>query len=225
MKILLISDTEDKSLWNYYTPDKTEGIDLILSCGDLDPDYLQFLTTVANKPLLYVRGNHDGVYDRRPPEGCENIDGQIYNFKGLRILGLGGCLKYKDSADMYTEKEMAARIRKLYPKLKYTNGFDLLLTHSPAEGYGDMSDPAHHGFACFNALLDKWHPAFMAHGHVHQEYGHFNRLIHHPSGTVIVNACGSCAITVHENQFPAMGKTGSALYDWNINRKSRARKY
>ena len=27
--------------------------------GDLDPDYLEFLVTVINKPLIYVRGNHD----------------------------------------------------------------------------------------------------------------------------------------------------------------------
>ena len=64
MKILVIADVESKSLWDYYSPDKLEGVDLIISCGDLDPDYLQFLVTMVSCPLLYVRGNHDGIYDK-----------------------------------------------------------------------------------------------------------------------------------------------------------------
>lgn len=37
MKILAISDCESRALWDFYTPGKLEGLDLILSCGDLDP--------------------------------------------------------------------------------------------------------------------------------------------------------------------------------------------
>jgi len=218
MKILLVSDTEDGGLWNYYSPDRTRGVDLILSCGDLDPDYLQFLTTIVNKPLLYVRGNHDGVYDRRPPLGCEDIDCRVYNYRGLRILGLGGSLKYKDAGDMYTEAEMARRIRRLSATLLYTRGFDLLLTHAPARGYGDREDLPHRGFVCFNRLLERWHPAFMAHGHVHKEYGDFQRMITHPCGTTIVNASGTCILDVDAKQYPPEGQTGSAFYDWNIRR-------
>ena len=35
MKILAISDVESKYLWDYFQPEKLEGVDLILSCGDL----------------------------------------------------------------------------------------------------------------------------------------------------------------------------------------------
>ena len=54
-----------------------EGVDLILSAGDLHPEYLEFLVTVSNVPLLYVRGNHDDLYENRPPLGCVDIDGSI----------------------------------------------------------------------------------------------------------------------------------------------------
>ena len=43
MKILFISDEESKYYWDYYSPDKLEDIDLIISCGDLAPQYLSFL--------------------------------------------------------------------------------------------------------------------------------------------------------------------------------------
>ena len=69
MKILLVSDQENPALWDYYMPGKLDGIDLILSCGDLDAEYLSFLVTMGRAPVLYVHGNHDGSYDVKPPEG------------------------------------------------------------------------------------------------------------------------------------------------------------
>ena len=48
MKILVIADVESKYLWDYFEKSKVEGIDLIISCGDLDPRYLSFLVTLAN---------------------------------------------------------------------------------------------------------------------------------------------------------------------------------
>ena len=64
MKILAIADTEERCLWECFRKERFEGVDLILSAGDLDPDYLEFLVTVINKPLIYVRGNHDDRYAR-----------------------------------------------------------------------------------------------------------------------------------------------------------------
>lgn len=41
MKILAVSDEESEYLWDY-KKQKFDGIDLILSCGDLDAEYLSF---------------------------------------------------------------------------------------------------------------------------------------------------------------------------------------
>ena len=113
MKILAIADQESPSLWDYYSPKKLKGINLIISCGDLSSDYLQFLVTLSGCPLLYVRGNHDSGYDKKPPDGCICIENVIYNYRGLRIAGLGGSMRYIDeAADMYTEHEMEQRIKK-----------------------------------------------------------------------------------------------------------------
>ena len=114
MRILTVSDEECPALWDHYAPGKLEGYDLILSAGDLKADYLSFLVTMAHAPLLYVHGNHDEGYSRRPPEGCDCIDDQLVVYRGLRILGLGGCLQYRPDAPwQFTERQMARRISKL----------------------------------------------------------------------------------------------------------------
>ena len=59
----------------------------MLSCGDLKAEYLSFLATLGRARLYYVRGNHDGNYDRRPPEGCDCIEDKLVVFNGLRIAG------------------------------------------------------------------------------------------------------------------------------------------
>ncbi len=87
VKILLVSDEECLYLWDYYRPGRLDGIDLILSCGDLNAEYLSFLVTMGRAPVLYVHGNHDGGYDKHPPEGCTCIEDQVVCVGGLRILG------------------------------------------------------------------------------------------------------------------------------------------
>ena len=225
MKLLVVADEESPYLWDYYQPGTLKGVDLILSCGDLDPDYLQFLVTMAGCPLLYVRGNHDERYDRKPPLGCTCIEDKVYDFHGLRILGLGGSMRYKNSPCMYTEAEMQARIRKAGWQIRLMGGFDILLTHAPAKGCGDMEDLPHRGFACFNTLLETWKPAYMVHGHVHREYtgSSFVREQIHPSGTRIVNAWERALLEVGEESYPPRGQTGFALYDLYVRVKQSRR--
>ena len=109
MKILVVSDCESRYLWDYFTPDKLDGVDLILSCGDVKPQYLSFLATFAHCPVLYVHGNHDDRYRQDPPLGCICVDGQLYEYQGVRILGLGGSMRYKPGDNQYTERQMAMR--------------------------------------------------------------------------------------------------------------------
>ena len=171
MKILFLADEESKVYWDYFKKEQFEGIDLIISCGDLKPEYLSFLATLVPVPLLYVHGNHDDKYDKRPPEGCICIEDRIYNFNGIRILGLGGSYRYKDGVNQYTELQMARRIAKLKLKLTINRGFDILVTHSPAYGFHDGEDQCHRGFDSFNRLINTYHPKYFVHGHVHMNYG------------------------------------------------------
>ena len=193
MKLLVISDAADPGLWDYFSKDKLRGADAIISCGDLPSSYLTFLVTVANRPLFYVHGNHDTRYEWEPPEGCDCIDGKIIEFKGYRIMGLGGCLKYNRGAHQYTERQMKRRIAKLRRQLK-RDGVDILVTHAPAQGLGDMDDPCHRGFACFRDLLDRCRPQYLLHGHVHLQYTPNIPRTHQYGDTTLINASGKCFI-------------------------------
>ncbi len=186
MKILLVADEPCKALWDYYDGERLKGIDLILSAGDLPPQYLSFLVTFSNCPLLYVHGNHDGVYDRKAPDGCIDIDGKVYQFEGIRILGLGGSMAYNEGPYQYTERQMARRVRKARLSLLRSRGFDILLTHAPIHGVNDQNDLPHRGFQVFDTLLEKYHPRYMVHGHVHMNYAYnVPRTIRHKDTTII----------------------------------------
>ena len=172
MKIMVLADVADKALWDYLDRRLLEGIDLILSAGDLPAEYLSFLTCFTNAPILYVHGNHDKGYDRKPPEGCTCVDDDICVVNGVRVLGLGGSMRYRPGEPyMHTERQMARRARKLWWKLHRNKGFDILLAHAPAKGIGDLEDLPHQGFETFLTLMDRWHPRYLVYGHVHQEYG------------------------------------------------------
>lgn len=188
MKILFLADEESKVYWDYFKKEQFEGIDLIISCGDLKPEYLSFLATLVPVPLLYVHGNHDDKYDKRPPEGCICIEDRIYNFNGIRILGLGGSYRYKDGVNQYTELQMARRIAKLKLKLTINHGFDILVTHSPAYGFHDGEDQCHRGFDSFNRLINTYHPKYFVHGHVHMNYGRQFPRVDEIGDTQVINA-------------------------------------
>lgn len=172
MKILAIADEESPALWDHYMPGRLDGYDLILSCGDLKADYLTFLVTMGHARLLYVHGNHDGSYEVKPPEGCDCIDDQLVVYNGVRILGLGGCLRYHDGPYQYTEKAMRRRVARLRFALRRAGGVDIVITHAPPRGLGDREDPAHMGFEALRDLIDRWHPSYLLHGHVHLRYDH-----------------------------------------------------
>ncbi len=219
INILAVADTEEKNLYDYYNPKRTEGTDLIISCGDLHAKYLEFLATVVNKPLLYVNGNHDTEYTNTPPEGCISIEDRVYEFKGIRIAGLGGSYKYKSTGKpyMYSEKEMARRIRRLRGRIRAHEGIDILVAHAPCEGYGDREDLPHWGFACFNQFMMEYKPKLFLYGHVHKEYGEFERELQHESGTKLINCYGSIMIPFDETVNPP--HSSSALrkirfYNW-----------
>lgn len=188
MNILTVADIESKALWDYYHLNKLEKIDLIISCGDLDADYLSFLTTMYHCDVLYVPGNHDTDYQKNPPEGCICMDDELIVYQGIRILGLGGSIDYSHGAYQYTESQMKWRIKKLWMQIQRHHGFDILVTHAPAKGINDGEDLPHQGFQCFTDLIEKYNPLYFIHGHVHMNYAmDIPRVTMHKQ-TIVVNA-------------------------------------
>lgn len=194
MKILTLADVESKSLWDYFDKSKLDGIDLIISCGDLAPQYLSFLATFTHAPVLYVHGNHDDCYIQTPPDGCICIEDKIYKFNGVRILGLGGSMKYKNGVHQYTQYGMKCRIRKLWLPLLFNKGFDILVSHAPAYDFNDGDDLPHRGFMAFNRLIERYHPAYFIHGHIHASYGAIFKRQSFYGETTVINTYGQFII-------------------------------
>ncbi len=150
MKILAISDVPSKLLWDESVRKRLEGIDLILSCGDLPKKYLEYLTNFNHRP--------HPVRPRQPRRQLQGVrTGWLHLcgrcglcLEGLRIMGLGGCNRYnRDDTFQYTEAEMRRRARKLWLAARRAGGIDILLTHAPASGLNDGTDKAHKGFQVF----------------------------------------------------------------------------
>ena len=171
MRALLVSDIPSPYIWDYFDRANFAGVECVLSCGDLPKEYLEFIVTMLNVPLLYVPGNHDKRFAASPPEGCEDMDGRLMTVCGVRVLGFGGCRSPRRDIHQYPEKDMARRVNRLMPKIK-RGGFDILLTHAPAFGLGDGKDLFHQGFECFRELIERFEPRYHIFGHQHKNYSH-----------------------------------------------------
>ena len=200
MKILCIADEELTIFWDSYVPGRLKEYDLILSSGDLKAAYLSFIVTMARAPLMYVHGNHDTGYAVTEPEGCDSIDGQIVEYRGLRILGLGGCLWYRPGAHQYSEKEMRKRIWKLRWQIAKYGGVDIIVTHAPPRGVGDGEDRAHQGFESFLELMDTYRPRYLLHGHVHLSYGRDRTREREYQDTKVINVCEKYVLEIPDGE-------------------------
>ena len=212
MKILALSDEEYPAYYEQYVKGRLQGYDLIISCGDLKPDYLSFIVDVSHTPLLYVPGNHDERYKKKPPEGCDCVDDLLVVYRGLRILGLGGCRRYHPGPYQYTDKEMRRRIRKLRWKLWWHGGVDVGVTHAPPEGVGDDEDIAHRGFGAFLKLMDKYKPRYLLHGHVHLNYQQNAVRERQYADTKVINVCGRYELEIPDDTIKPTRKKGDLEY-------------
>lgn len=146
-------------------------IEVIISCGDMPSAYLDFISSVLSVPLLYVRGNHDEMYEQEPPGGID-LHQNYFEYKGLSFIGLEGSIQYNNGSIQYTPLEMKMKVLHLAPRLRYNRwrkgyGVDVFVAHSPAKGIHDGEDLPHHGFDAFLNFMTWYRPRYMLHGHVH----------------------------------------------------------
>ena len=58
MNILVVSDWIDHLIYSEKMKSRMSDVDLVISCGDLPFNYLDFVMSELNKPVFYVVGNH-----------------------------------------------------------------------------------------------------------------------------------------------------------------------
>lgn len=190
MKILSISDYIEPSLYNRFDEKQFADVDLILSCGDLPPEYLSFLAGSLNVPLLYVCGNHDIRYGSKPPNGCTNINARLITTQGYNILGLEGSRWYNGGRYQYTKNQMWKTILGLLPNIWWHGGVDIIITHAPPRNIHDKEDRCHKGFKSFCWLINRYSPQYLIHGHVHCAFTSPDQRVTQINQTRVVNTCG-----------------------------------
>lgn len=203
MRVLAVSDQIVESIYSPAVREIARGVELILSCGDLPSHYLEYLVSTLDVPLMYVMGNHAGAGGEKEfPEGCQNIDNKVVEFKGLLLAGLQGSIRYNSGRPyQYTENEMRAKVALILPALyrdKLSRGryLDVLITHAPPFGIHDGRDLAHRGFRSFLWLIDRYRPQYLIHGHQHI----YDRRTVSESirgRTLVVNAFGYKILTIN----------------------------
>lgn len=191
MKILSVSDVVAKDLLELVDGGPAiTGIDLVLACGDLPPEYLSALRHRYNTPLLYVLGNHDLRFTESPPVGCVHIDRRIMTIGGLKITGFSGSRWYNGNINQYTEKQMAGFIRKMRFSLWRNKGIDLVISHAPPRFIHDGEDPCHRGFRSFRDFIDKYQPLYFIHGHIHTLFENDSDRLTRVKSTSVINSYG-----------------------------------
>lgn len=168
LHVLAVADQVSDLLYDYFRKARWEHVDLVLSCGDLPPSYLDFLLTAVNVPVFYVRGNHDATFREDEYDGCINCHGTIVEYKGIRIAGFEGCRRYNQGEYQYSEREMNRDVQRVNRKARRGGAPDIVLTHAPPAGLHDAEDLPHRGFECFNRAIEMWQPKYFVHGHMHK---------------------------------------------------------
>lgn len=172
MKLLCVSDTVMPQLESAANLRRRyNDIDLIISCGDMPSAYLDFISSVLGKPLLYVRGNHDEMYGQSPPGGID-LHNNYFEYNGVSFIGLEGSIQYNHGDIQYNQAEMHRMVLQLAPRLRYNRwrrgfGVDVFVTHAPAKGIHDGEDLPHQGFNAFLNFMTWYRPRYLLHGHVH----------------------------------------------------------
>jgi Icc-related predicted phosphoesterase len=220
MKILCISDQIDPLVYSASIKERFSGIDIVLSAGDLPLDYLEFIVSSLNKPLLFVFGNHnlrgyhyhkieekpeafmDGEKNAVLGTGAVHIGSRVRKEEGLIIAGLGGSMLYNHGENQYTDAGMYLEILKLIPKMLFNRIFrgrfpDILLTHAAPLGIHDKDDLCHRGFKAFLWFMRTFKPKYLVHGHIHL-YDLSDVRTTKYRDTLVVNAYGHYIIDTEE---------------------------
>jgi hypothetical protein len=201
MRILSVSDTEIGFIYSPMIVEKFQSIDMVISCGDLPYYYLEYILSMLNVPLYYVRGNHASRVEftsggeRTTPWGAVNIHQRVMeDDTGLLMAGLEGCLQYNRGPYQYTQGEYWMKVFRLIPglminKLRTGRYLDMFITHAPPWHIHDDTDLPHQGIKAFNWFNNVFQPTYHLHGHIHI-YRNDIETVTQVENTTVINTYG-----------------------------------
>lgn len=167
-RLLAVSDERERALSDERNRRNIEPVDVIVGCGDLEPDYLSFLGDAFRAPLLYVRGNHDqgGAWEHGQQVVPVPLGGRLEEVGGVSFGGLG----WPSRLDGHARRDEASAWRQalaLYLRTRLAGRRPaVIVSHVPPYGLGDTpADPYHTGFNAYLWLCRRLQPVLWLHGH------------------------------------------------------------
>ncbi|TXH52251.1 MAG: metallophosphoesterase [Desulfurellales bacterium] len=198
MRIVCISDTHN-SLKRIAVPDG----DVLVHAGDLTMSgtvrevatQLQHLAALPHRYKVFIAGNHDWLFQRDSGLARGLVDGAglggnplIYleesavTIDGIAIWGSPWQPEFCNWAFNYDRAEGVERWASM------PHGLDILVTHGPPHGYGDIV-PRGERVGCFDLADAVAHkkPRYHIFGHIHCGYGVYEG-VGACAGTTFINA-------------------------------------
>jgi len=166
IKILFIADTHnclesDVQTINFIKESK--NYDCCILLGDHSANDLNVITQIIPNDKLYgVLGNHDS-WNKYDEYSITDLNGKVVEINGVRIAGISGSYKYKDSNEyaMYSHED----------SIKIADSMDeadILVSHDKPFTE-DHHNGAHDGLKGITEYIYKNHISTHIHGHLHEE--------------------------------------------------------
>lgn len=224
MKLLIISDIIVESLYSAQLLERCHNVNLVIGCGDLPYEYIEFIVSMLNVPVYHVRGNHSksDEYDEialhtshhnTKPHGAIDLHRQVIDAGGLLLAGIEGCQRYRNGPFQYSQNQMWLHVFYLLPGmfrnyLRYGRYLDIFVSHAPLAGIHDDDDIAHHGIRAFRWLVKTFQPQYHLHGHVHT-YRQDIQTITTLKKTQVINTYGYRLLEIPDIHFNGTTTRGS----------------
>jgi len=209
MNILALSDVELAFIYSAGIKNRFPDTGLVVSCGDLPYYYLEFIISMLDVPLYFVRGNHASAVElgiggkRDQPWGAVDLHRRaVRDESGVLLAGVEGSLRYNNGPHQYSQSDMWLHVFRLVPtlmlnRLRWGRYLDIFATHAPMQGVHDMPDLPHQGIKAFRWLVEVFQPVYHLHGHVHVYRP--DTVTHSQVGrTQVVNVFGYRELTLGE---------------------------
>ncbi len=156
MKILAVSDVQSQSLEDMIdrNPEKFGLADCVVSCGDLESDYLSNIVEKLKIKFIFVSGNHvfrddacsedeKNQLSNLPSDywfkarlciaGVQDLHGRIEVFKDYIFAGFGGSMLYNRRENQFMEPQMREIVNSVIRKIRWIRFKEKLFGRKPKE--------------------------------------------------------------------------------------------
>lgn len=197
IRILAVSDEPDPSLDSAATREGLGRIDLVIGAGDLQPEYLSFVSDAFGAPLRYVRGNHDvgtaWAHTERALLPEPMPDATLVDEAGLHLIGFSGSPRYSGRGLEVPAARMWRKVLMAWLRASQARPV-LVISHAPPRDVNDDDDLAHRGFTAFRWLTSRLEPPLWLHGHTALVRRGIDQRSVTRNGTVFYNCTGATLI-------------------------------